>query len=89
MTANPGHARSGTRFVPLGGITIGPHGLQVAVPKEQVKSAPNIELQGEELSRADESRLYHYVSSTTPRPGASAAADSPADEIPVASASAD
>ena len=28
--------------------------------KEQVKSAPNIELQGEELSQADESALYHH-----------------------------
>jgi len=31
-----------------------------AVTREQVKSAPNIELQGDELSRADESALYHH-----------------------------
>ena len=47
-------------FVPLAGITIGPDNLQVTVSKEQVKSAPNIELQGDELSPADESTLYHH-----------------------------
>jgi hypothetical protein len=30
------------------------------VSAEQVKSAPNIELQGGELSRDDESALYHH-----------------------------
>ncbi len=47
-------------FVPLGGITIGPDDLQVAVTKTQVESAPNIEQHGEELSQADESTLYHH-----------------------------
>ena len=47
-------------FVPLAGITIGPDDLQMAVTKEEVKSAPNIELHGDELSRADESALYHH-----------------------------
>jgi uncharacterized protein YrrD len=47
-------------FVPLGGIMVGPDELQVAVAKERVESAPNIELQGEELSQADESTLYHH-----------------------------
>jgi PRC-barrel domain len=47
-------------FVPLGGIKVGPDGLQVPVTKEQVKSAPNIEQHGEELSQADESALYHH-----------------------------
>jgi hypothetical protein len=37
-------------FVPLGGIKVGPDELQVAVAKEQIKSAPNIEQPGEELS---------------------------------------
>src|SRR5678815_5204967 len=41
-------------FVPLAGITIGPDNLQVTVSKEQVKSAPNIELRGDALSTADE-----------------------------------
>lgn len=47
-------------FVPLGGIRISPDGLQVAVTKEQVRSAPDIEIHGEELSQADESTLYHH-----------------------------
>jgi sporulation protein YlmC with PRC-barrel domain len=47
-------------FVPLGGIKVGPDELQVPVSKEQVKSAPNIEQHGEELSQADESALYHH-----------------------------
>jgi sporulation protein YlmC with PRC-barrel domain len=47
-------------FVPLGGIKVGPDELQVAVSKDQVKNAPNIELRGEELSQADESALYHH-----------------------------
>jgi hypothetical protein len=47
-------------FVPLGGVKIGPDDLQVAVTKEQIKSAPNIEQHGEELSQADESALYHH-----------------------------
>jgi uncharacterized protein YrrD len=47
-------------FVPLAGLTVGPDNLQVTVSKEQVKSAPNIELHGDELSREDESTLYHH-----------------------------
>ncbi len=47
-------------FVPLQGITIGPDNLQVTVSKEQVEGAPNLEMQDEELSQADESALYHH-----------------------------
>jgi sporulation protein YlmC with PRC-barrel domain len=47
-------------FVPVGGIRVSPDGLQVAVTKEQVRSAPDIEMHGEELSQADESTLYHH-----------------------------
>ena len=47
-------------FVPLGGIRVGPDHLQVAVAKDQVRSAPDIEMHGGELSQADESRLYHH-----------------------------
>ncbi|MGZ4415953.1 MAG: PRC-barrel domain-containing protein [Gaiellaceae bacterium] len=47
-------------FVPLTGMTIGPDNLQVAVSKKQVNDAPNIALQGDELSQADESALYHH-----------------------------
>ena len=47
-------------FVPLAGLQIGPDDLQVTVTKDQVKSAPDIELHGEELSQEDESKLYHH-----------------------------
>jgi hypothetical protein len=47
-------------FVPLGGTKVGPDDLQVAVSRQQVKDAPNIEQHGEELSQADESALYHH-----------------------------
>src|ERR1700691_5744234 len=47
-------------FVPLGGIQIGPDDLQVTATKEQVRSAPEIEMHGDELSQADESTLYHH-----------------------------
>jgi hypothetical protein len=47
-------------FVPLTGITIGPDNLQVPASREEVKAAPNIALQGGELSQADESALYHH-----------------------------
>ena len=47
-------------FVPLGGIQISPDGLQVAVAKEAVRSGPDIEMHGDELSQADESTLYHH-----------------------------
>ncbi len=47
-------------FVPLGGVQVGPDELEVAVTKQQVQDAPNIETHGEELSQADESALYHH-----------------------------
>ena len=47
-------------FVPLIGITIGPDNLQIPATSQQVKDAPNIALQGDELSQADESALYHH-----------------------------
>jgi uncharacterized protein YrrD len=47
-------------FVPLAGTDVGPDDLRVAVTKEQVWSAPDIEMDGEELSQADESALYHH-----------------------------
>ena len=47
-------------FVPLGGVQIGPDDLQVQVTKDQVRSAPDIEMHGEELSQANESTLYHH-----------------------------
>ncbi|MGA9776452.1 MAG: PRC-barrel domain-containing protein [Candidatus Dormiibacterota bacterium] len=47
-------------FVPLAGIKVGPDDLQVTVTREQVRSAPDLELHGEELSQEDESTLYHH-----------------------------
>ena len=47
-------------FVPLAGLQSGPDDPQVTVTKDQVKSAPEIEMHGEELSQADESTLYHH-----------------------------
>jgi uncharacterized protein YrrD len=47
-------------FVPLGGVTITPDSLQVPVLTDQVKDAPEIALEGEELSEQAESNLYHY-----------------------------
>ena len=47
-------------FVPLTEVTIGPDNLQVSASKAEVKDAPNLALEGDELSQADESTLYHY-----------------------------
>ena len=47
-------------FVPLRGARVGPDSLVVTVTKEQVRSAPDIDMHGEELSQADESALYHH-----------------------------
>jgi PRC-barrel domain len=47
-------------FVPLVAVTIGPDNLQVAVTKQQVRDAPNMEHDVEALTQADESLLYHY-----------------------------
>jgi len=47
-------------FVPLGGVQIGPDDLQVAVTRDQVRAAPNLEMHGDELSQGDESKLYHH-----------------------------
>ena len=59
-TVREGRFRRHLTFVPLGGITIGPESLEVAVSKEHVKEAPNIEIDGGELSQQDESVLYHH-----------------------------
>ncbi len=49
-------------------MRIGPDELQVPTSAEQVKTGPNIETHGDELSQADESALYHhhYVNYTAP-----------------------
>ena len=55
-------------FVPLRGITIGPDNLQVPVSSEQVKGAPDLALDGDELSHRDESNLYQYYQLNYPPP---------------------
>jgi uncharacterized protein YrrD len=47
-------------FVPLGGLQIGVDDLRVAVTRDQVRTAPDIKMHGEELSQSDESTLYHH-----------------------------
>lgn len=47
-------------FVPLRDVQIGPEDLQVGATKEQVRSAPDIEMHGDELTQDDESKLYHH-----------------------------
>jgi len=47
-------------FVPLTDVTIGPNNLQVSASRAEVKGAPNLDVQGDELSQSDESTLYHY-----------------------------
>lgn len=59
-TVKEGFVSRHLTFVPLAGLQIGPESLQVSVTKDQVKSAPDIALHGEELSQADESKLYHH-----------------------------
>jgi hypothetical protein len=59
-TVKEGFLRRHLTFVPLGGVKVTPDALQASVYKSQVESAPDIELQGEELSQADESLLYHH-----------------------------
>jgi hypothetical protein len=59
-TVKEGFISKHLTFVPLGGIAVGPDRLQVAVTKQQVQGAPNIQQHGEELSQDDESALYHH-----------------------------
>ena len=59
-------------FVPLDGSTLTPKSLQVAVSKEQVRQAPTVERDGDELSQDEEKALFHhyelnYTPPATPR----------------------
>ena len=47
-------------FVPLAGVRVSPDHIQITATKDQVRAAPNMELQGGELSQADEKTLYHH-----------------------------
>jgi len=68
-TVKEGLIRRHLTFVPLGGIQIGPDDLQVPVTREQVRTAPDIEMHGDELSQADESALYHHFELNYTPPG--------------------
>ncbi len=59
-TVKEGFLERHLTFVPLAGVTVGPDELRVTVLKEQVKSAPDLDLHGQEMSQADESALYHH-----------------------------
>ena len=47
-------------FVPLAAAQVTPGHLQVSVTKEEVRSAPDLDLRGQEMSQEDESTLYHH-----------------------------
>jgi hypothetical protein len=59
-TVKEGFVNRRLTFVPLRGILVGPDDLQTTATKEQVRSAPAIELHGGSLSQSDESTLYHH-----------------------------
>ncbi len=59
-TVKEGFIKRHLTFVPLGAIQVGPDDLQVTVTREQVRTAPDIEMHGDELSQADESALFHH-----------------------------
>jgi hypothetical protein len=59
-TVKEGFLERHVTFVPLTAVTIGPDYLQVGVTRQQVRDAPNMEREGETLTQADESLLYHY-----------------------------
>jgi uncharacterized protein YrrD len=59
-TVKEGFVHRHLTFVPLGGIQIGPDDLRVAVTVAQVRTAPDIEIGGGELTQAAESTLYHH-----------------------------
>jgi PRC-barrel domain len=77
-TVKEGFVRHHLTFVPLAGVSLGPDSLQVAVSREQVRSAPNIEMHGDELSRPTNRPSTTTTSSTTPRRKRRAVAGSPA-----------
>ncbi len=47
-------------FVPLVAAIVGPDNLQVATTVAEVKDAPNIALEGDQLTTEEESVLYHH-----------------------------
>jgi hypothetical protein len=47
-------------FVPLIGASVSPDEIHVTVLKEQVSTAPDLDLNGQEMTQEDESALYHH-----------------------------
>jgi hypothetical protein len=47
-------------FVPLIGASVSPDEIHVTVLKEQVSAAPDLDLNGQEMTQEDESALYHH-----------------------------
>jgi hypothetical protein len=47
-------------FVPLLGVEVCPDDLRVSVLKAKVRSAPDLDVHGQEMTQADESALYHH-----------------------------
>ena len=59
-TVRQGLIRRHLTFVPLSGAQVGPGYMQVPVTKDQVRTAPDAGIPGDDLSQADESALYHH-----------------------------
>ncbi len=68
-TVKEGRLSRHLTFVPLRAITIGPDHMQVKTTKDEVKDALEIKTDGDELSQADESRLYHHYGLDYTPPG--------------------
>ena len=47
-------------LVPLIGVTVSPNELRITALKDQIRSAPELDSHGQEMSQEDESILYHY-----------------------------
>ena len=56
-------------FVPLAGASVGPNYLRVVPSRDQVRSAPSIDLDGELPARDEAAVFDHYQLSYTPGTG--------------------
>jgi uncharacterized protein (TIGR02271 family) len=61
VTVNTGFFGSGESFVPVENATLEGGDLRVPFSKQQIKDAPNVDLDGRHLDEAEEQRLFeHY-----------------------------
>jgi uncharacterized protein (TIGR02271 family) len=61
VTVNTGFFGSNESFVPVESATVADGGLRVPYPKDQIKDAPNVDLDGGHLDESEEQRLFeHY-----------------------------